>query len=79
MSRRIIEVYIATVCLAVTLSILFSAHSFFRSRRAALWAKGDADVELAGYKALAATGATSDRDRASLDKALRRMNDFGLD
>ena len=73
MSRRIIEVYLAAVCFAVTISILLSAHSFFLSRRAAFWAKGDADRELAGLSASGGNG-----DRAPLDKAMKQMNEFGL-
>lgn len=75
MGRRIFEVYIAAVCLAVTVSILFSTRSFFRSRRAAFQAEGDARVELAGYTA----PSSGTRDRAPLNKALERLHDFGLD
>lgn len=65
MSRRIIEVYVAAICFAATLSILLSAPHFFRARHAAFYAEGELPG-LAGRYA-------SDSDR--FDKELARLRE----
>lgn len=73
MSKRIIEVYVAAVCLGATLLIMISASNFFRSRLATLQSQSETRIALAGYQAAPNLG------NEEFQRELRAYKKNGLD
>jgi hypothetical protein len=80
MSRRIIEIYVAAVCFAATLSVLLTAPHFFRARLENESAQSDLRYGLVGLEALTASKVSDGGEQLRVvDKQMARAKKAEMD